>query len=75
MGIMINCKVCECEYEFKGDAYALCSEDCKMEHKARRNRVYQVFVRENRRNSKVNSQELTEGREIYALWLKTGRID
>jgi hypothetical protein len=72
---MINCKVCECEYEFKGDAYALCSEDCKMEHKARRNRVYQVFVRENRRNSKVNSQELTEGREIYALWLKTGRID
>jgi hypothetical protein len=75
MGIIINCKVCECEYEFKGDAYALCSDDCKMEHKARRNRVYQVFVRENRRNSKVNSQELAEGREIYELWLKTGRID
>ena len=75
MGIIINCKVCECEYEFKGDAYALCSDDCKMEHKARRNRVYQVFVRENRRNSKVDSQELAEGREIYELWLKTGRID
>ena len=75
MGIIINCKVCECEYEFKGDAYALCSDDCKMEHKARRSRVYQVFVRENRRNSKVNSQELAEGREIYEFWLKTGRID
>ena len=35
----------------------------------------QVFVRENRRNSKVNSQELAEGREIYEFWLKTGRID
>ena len=75
MGILINCKVCKCEYEFKGDAYALCSEDCRLEHKARRNRVYQVCVRENSKKNKVNPKELAEGREIYDLWLKTGRFD
>jgi hypothetical protein len=75
MGILINCKVCKCEYEFKGDAYALCSEDCRLEHKARRNRVYQVCVRENSKYGKVNPKELAEGRAIYELWLKTGRFD
>lgn len=75
MSQVINCKVCDCKYEFKGGAYALCSNDCAEEHKIRRNRVYQVFVRENRKNSKVNPQELAEGREIYSLWLKTGRFD
>ena len=67
--------MCECEYEFKGAAYALCSEDCSVEHKARRNRFYQVFVRENSKYGNVNPKELAEGREIYALWLKTGRIE
>ena len=72
---MINCKVCDCEYEFKGGAYALCSNECAEEHKSRRNRVYQVCVRENSTKNKVNPKELAEGREIYDLWLKTGRFD
>ena len=75
MGILINCKVCKCEYEFKGGAYALCSNECAEEHKSRRNRVYQVCVRENSKKNKVNPKELAEGREIYDLWLKTGRFD
>tara|TARA_B100000902_G_scaffold368948_1_gene392739 strand:- start:2368 stop:2595 length:228 start_codon:yes stop_codon:yes gene_type:complete len=75
MGQMINCKVCDCEYEFKGGAYALCSNECAEEHKSRRNRVYQVCVRENSKKNKVNPKELAEGREIYDLWLKTGRFD
>lgn len=72
---MINCKVCDCEYEFKGGAYALCSNECAEEHKSRRNRVYQVCVRENSKYGKVNPKELAEGRAIYELWLKTGRFD
>jgi len=75
MGQMINCKVCDCEYEFKGGAYALCSNECAEEHKSRRNRVYQVCVRENSKKNNVNPKELAEGREIYDLWLKTGRFD
>jgi hypothetical protein len=75
MGQMINCKVCDCEYEFKGGAYALCSSDCAEEHKSRRNRVYQVLVADNRKKGKFNAEELAEGRDIYSLWLKTGRFD
>tara|TARA_R100000908_G_C3607609_1_gene59485 strand:- start:241 stop:468 length:228 start_codon:yes stop_codon:yes gene_type:complete len=75
MGQMIKCKVCDCEYEFKGGAYALCSSNCAEEHKSRRTRVYQVLVADNRKKDKFNPQDLAEGREIYSLWLKTGRFD
>lgn len=75
MGMMINCKVCDCEYEFKGGAYALCSSNCAEEHKSRRSRVYQVLVADNRKKDKFNPQNLAEGRDIYQLWLKTGRFD
>ena len=54
MGQMINCKVCDCEYEFKGGAYALCSSDCAEEHKSRRSRVYQVLVADNRKKGKAH---------------------
>jgi len=75
MGMMIDCKVCGCEYEFKGGSYRICSTECSEEHKSRRTRVYQVLVADNRKKSKFNAEELAEGREIYSLWLKTGRID
>ena len=64
---MIKCKVCDCEYEFKGGAYALCSSNCAEEHKSRRTRVYQVLVADNRKKDKFNPQDLAEGRRLDDL--------
>ena len=75
MGKVINCKICDCEYEFKGGSYAICSDGCSKEYKSRRAAIYNVLVRPNRKKADTNPEDLVVGREIYENWLKTGRID
>ena len=77
MGIIMKCRVCQQDYEFKGGSL-LCSENCRKKHIEERNLRYVEWVRKpNRRYKREptedNLRELMLGRSRYHHWLKHGK--